>query len=724
MSVSPKQWARNIPKDLQARRQWVAWGPDPDSGRPKCPLILSARDRRASTRKPDTWRDYGLALGVYERYADQDHGVGYVFTEKDGLVYIDIDDAIDPESRKAREWCREFIRPFIGVAYMETSPSGKGLHILTRGKLPEGAGCGGKVNFPEHATGERIPEVAFFASGKYTTITGDIWNKQGTIGDGQAAIEAVWTAAGILSLGADVAAGPAPSRDHLPKVNQKRVPKEVREELAACSAADAPDRSAARFRLYAAAAVRMDPEEVYALVVESDWYVASGASEKGEHATWADICRVCAKVGMERQLENAFEEREEREDEKAAASWKELGIPVLAKANKDSVSYEAVMGVTAIARYLTRHPKWAGRIWRDSFSQVVRLDDKVLGEHVAEIAEDARVFLKWDREPHLELVRMAIQQTADHHARNPVEVWLRGLKWDGKSRANDWLVRAGCSPDDGVAKLVGRKWLIGLVARALRPGCKMDNVLILEGAEGMKKSMLFETLVGKDLFSDSPAAFSRDDLLIMHRVWIVELAELSAFKKAEQESIKKFLAANKDGFRAPYARETAVYPRHFVCVGTTNDDEYLEAAATNRRYWPVRAEQLRPEIIAEEREQLLAEAVAAFDAGEPWWFDESEDSTNATPEELREARALREITDALMPRVQAVCDANEDKTLSAGEFMDLLGLDATRRDLQMRVAACLRKLGWTHKRGRRPGTKAMHLWFKPVERDGKLLFLG
>lgn len=717
MSVAAKIWARNIPKELQAARNWVAWGPDPDSAKPKCPLILSARDRRASTRKPDTWRDFSLAKAVYERYADEDHGVGFVFTEKLGLVYIDIDDAIDPESAKARDWCREFIRPFIGNAYIEASPSGKGLHIITRAKLPESAGCGGKMNFPEHATSDRVPEVAIFALGKYTTLTGDIWGKQAEIGDGQLAVESVWQAAGIRSVGVDKASGPAPDRAHLPTVQPNRIPREAKAELSNCSAADAPDRSSARFRLYAALARKLEPEEIFGLVLDSDWYVASGASEKGEHATWSDICRVYAKVQQEVLQFEAFGEREKDREEAEGQGWRDLGIPVIQRVGKDGATTEAVYGIAAMARYLTRHPEWKGRIRRDTFSQMVRLDGSPMGESISDLAEQIRVYMRWEREPGVDLLRAAIAEAADAQGYNPVADWLNGLRWDGKLRSLDWLVRAGVE-DSAVARSVGRKWLIGLVARALDPGCKMDNVLILEGPEGMKKSMLFEAIAGSDLFSDSPMALGRDDLMVMARCWIIELAELSAFKKAESEGIKKFLAARKDSYRPPYGREVKVFPRNFVCVGTTNDQEYLEAGATNRRFWPLCVNYLNVDIIRAEREQLLAEAVAAFKAGETWWYDEAPSGANATPQALRDARAAREIVDPAMGRVKAFCHEHPDADVQVGDLMELLGMDVTRRDLQLRVTSCLKALGWVKGRKRAQGGPPVNYWRRP-DRQGE-----
>jgi putative DNA primase/helicase len=281
-------------------------------------------------------------------------------------------------------------------------------------------------------------------------------------------------------------------------------------------------------------------------------------------------------------------------------------------------------------------------------------------------------------------------------------------------RIDDWLVRVGCE-DSKVARLVGRPWLISLVARALRPGCKCDTVLILEGPQGRKKSTLFETLVGgREFFTDAHVTYDKDGQMIMHGSWIIELAELATFRKAEELRTKQFVSSPDLTFRPPYGRFTVTLPRHFVFVGTTNDEEYFTDRTGNRRYWPVRveAEKLDLAWLREAREQLLAEAVVAFEAGEAWWFD-------VEPEALEAARDARMESNPLVERVHEFVtlreqdEADASKRLFAiGDVMMFLGIPVENKRLTMEVGDALRSLGLKKRREVVNGVRAWR-WYRP-----------
>jgi putative DNA primase/helicase len=70
-------------------------------------------------------------------------------------------------------------------------------------------------------------------------------------------------------------------------------------------------------------------------------------------------------------------------------------------------------------------------------------------------------------------------------------------------------------------------------------------------------------------------------------------------------------------------------PRRSVLVATTNDEEFLSDSTGSRRFWPVRVTEVELDWIRENRDQLWAEAVALFDAGEQWWLDEEHEALRA-----------------------------------------------------------------------------------------------
>ena len=188
-------------------------------------------------------------------------------------------------------------------------------------------------------------------------------------------------------------------------------------------------------------------------------------------------------------------------------------------------------------------------------------------------------------------IRVAKEQSI-----NPPREYLSRLRWDGTPRLDTWLtyyLGADEQPPEYLA-LVGSKWLIGAVSRVFDPGCKFDSVLILEGTQGIGKSMALRSLStfnGQDFFLDSVGDIrSKDTLMTMQGKLIVEIAELASFRKSENEEIKAFITRQVDEYRPPYGRTVLRRPRYFVLAGSTNELEegYLTDDTGNRRYWPVK----------------------------------------------------------------------------------------------------------------------------------------
>ena len=210
-------------------------------------------------------------------------------------------------------------------------------------------------------------------------------------------------------------------------------------------------------------------------------------------------------------------------------------------------------------------------------------------------------------------------------SRHPVREYLRSLVWDGVKRAETLFIDYLGAEDSRYTRNVTRKALIGAAARVLSPGCKHDHMLVLVGPQGCHKSTTLKKL-GKDWFSDSLYTMSgKDAYEQLQGNWIIELSEMAATRKAEVEQIKQFISKQEDNYRAAYARRTQCHPRQCAFFGTTNDEEFLRDPTGARRFWPVVVTDvgrtLGPALTASIVDQIWAEIVAYYEAGETWYLD-------------------------------------------------------------------------------------------------------
>lgn len=220
----------------------------------------------------------------------------------------------------------------------------------------------------------------------------------------------------------------------------------------------------------------------------------------------------------------------------------------------------------------------------------------------------------------------AFDVVSNRHAFHPVRDYLNSLHWDGIKRAEYLFIHYLGANDDLYTRTVTRKWLTAAVARAMRPGCKFDNLVVLVGAQGIGKSYL-GNLLGKGWFSDTFSTVQGKDAYDQLKgCWIIEIAELSAMKKAEVESVKMFISKQEDNYRGAYKEFAGVNKRQCVFYGTTNDDSFLRDRTGNRRFWPIAVNKDAAlfsvfDLTPEDIDQIWAEAVHLYKNGESLYLD-------------------------------------------------------------------------------------------------------
>lgn len=181
----------------------------------------------------------------------------------------------------------------------------------------------------------------------------------------------------------------------------------------------------------------------------------------------------------------------------------------------------------------------------------------------------------------------ALSEVMTLNAFHPVREYLDGLTWDGQKRAElvliDWLGAEECKYTRDATMTL----LKAAIARVMTPGVKFDPCLVVSGPQGIGKSTVLRKL-GRTWFNDSIISFQgKDAMEQLQGSWIVELSEMQATNKSENDLIKAYISRQVDRFRAPYGRRTAEFPRQCVFTATTNDYIFLKDRTGGRRFWPV-----------------------------------------------------------------------------------------------------------------------------------------
>ena len=222
---------------------------------------------------------------------------------------------------------------------------------------------------------------------------------------------------------------------------------------------------------------------------------------------------------------------------------------------------------------------------------------------------------------------------ADMGRRNAVRDWIRIRDWDERDRIGELtetLTLAEWFPDR-MKRLLLKRWLISAVAACFeREGFKARGVLVLQGHQAIGKTSWLAALVpkGSDWFLDSVALDPEDKDSVKRAIshWIIELGELEAtFKKADINKLKGFITSPVDIMRTPFARKISTFPRRTVFCASVNQAEFLVDTTGNSRWWclPCRSINYKHGI---DLQQLWAQALSLYRAGEPWWLPREEEA--------------------------------------------------------------------------------------------------
>lgn len=383
------------------------------------------------------------------------------------------------------------------------------------------------------------------------------------------------------------------------------------------------------------------------------------------------------------------------------ALWEQLGI--------DHAHGKPTCNIDTVTRALDHYPDFKDIVWFDTFYN--RYLTRWRSEHVREWGDvdEIKLALVLQRDLGLakatdDVVHRAIIGYANDRRRNEPRDWLESLSWDGNKRIDYFFPECFGAPDNEYTQAVSRNFFIGMIARVLDPGAQVDNMVVLEGAQGTGKTRGLRILGGKWYAEATESVTAKDFFMTLQGKLIVEIAELDAFSRAEVTRIKQVVTCTNDRFRAPYERAAKDHPRTCIFVGTTNEMNYLQDSTGGRRFWPIKCGLVNWDYIDNSREQCFAEAVARYRAGELWYKMPVE----KTEEEQETRRFVDEWEETLSEFLEFKSEAKITELVTGPLKIEIGRMD---RVVVMRVAKILRRLGW-ERVVKRNGLKTERVWSK------------
>jgi hypothetical protein len=346
--------------------------------------------------------------------------------------------------------------------------------------------------------------------------------------------------------------------------------------------------------------------------------------------------------------------------------------------------------------------------------------------------------------------RHALHTEAKRHSFDELKDRLGGLPdWDGKHRLDGWLVTYAGADAQAHTKeyleLVGSKYIMQVLHRALNPGAKADYSVVFVSIQGTGKDLVFDAMFSPYYREGipSPRVSQADFALALAGGIVAHAAEMSAWRKADVEDQKAALTRCVDHGRRAYGYEACTYPRRTCLAFSTNDVECLADTTGDRRYWNICIERGRIDIEAlrRDRDQILAEALHRLKEGEQHWPTPEEEARWIVPERQKnmpeaalEVLAILErfITEEPQttrpnrgdfawkwePRPQPLSelyiDAFFEKCFGMYAGVRRQGLDrASKRDVDY-CTTYLREHDWRHVQRRLPDGQRVRIWYAPT----------
>jgi hypothetical protein len=454
-----------IPEALRDCPQWVCWRIGiRDDKRTKLPLNPNT-GRKASTTNRSTWSICEHAVHLADKSPGVD-GVGFVFTGDAGFVGIDLDHCINKETGELAGWAREIVNRL--NSYTELSPSGEGLHTFVRAKMPEG--CGNKEKMADGGA------VEIYGDSRYFTVTGQHFpGTPTTIEERQEQLNTIC----------------CQLFRHKPLESAKQ---ETPTEMMTVKEIDE----------------RLKMAELHDPAFKRLWNGNTSDYNGDESAADLALCNKLVNIfGSDPVLidevfrqSGLMREKWEREDYRKYTILKAMDKNTTPDEPKKKHSTgsggRGKPSLRAVVQALETYPEFKDLFWYDDFLQrgLTGNPAREWTDHDdLETAVKLQGMYGFSQAP-VETIRQGITTVMKRRRKNCVRDWLESLRWDGKPRIDTFLANYFGAEDTPYVRAASKNFWIAMTARIYKPGCQVDNMLVLDGPQGIGKSSALRAIGG------------------------------------------------------------------------------------------------------------------------------------------------------------------------------------------------------------------------------------
>lgn len=151
--------ALEIPDELKQLSKWVLWRAEWDNKQKQYKKVpYSYAGYRASSTESETWTIFDAIHSLYEKNHSY-NGIGFVLSNDDDYICLDIDDAVNPDTGQLQT---DLALEMTELTYCELSPSGTGLHCFFKGELPS-----------ERKKKRSDLDIELYNNARFMTVTGE-----------------------------------------------------------------------------------------------------------------------------------------------------------------------------------------------------------------------------------------------------------------------------------------------------------------------------------------------------------------------------------------------------------------------------------------------------------------------------------------------------------------------------------------------------------------------